>query len=189
MALLVRQSWKSCAINNKHKSAGSVFHIKPWLLSGSRFHHVTEYSWSILGVLQIYISSIMTLDTSVSARTFLSSCPTLAGLRQIGGCCSARPPFLLQGVEFRKCACLLAVWCDAMWQAETSLGATCPSAHATGSSPSPSPLAHRWAKISLCRLSDARPRTQPLTKGGHWLIVDASPKSAWFWATETKGWG
>lgn len=43
----------------------------------------------------------------------------------------------------------------------------------------PLPLAHHWAKISLWLLSDARPRTQPLTKGAHWLTGDASPKSAW----------
>lgn len=30
--------------------------------------------------------------------------------------------------SFGKCACLmLAVWCDALWQAQASLGATCPS--------------------------------------------------------------
>ncbi|KAF1388252.1 hypothetical protein PFLUV_G00088270 [Perca fluviatilis] len=46
--------------------------------------------------------------------------------------------------------------------------------------PHPLPIAHHWAKISLCHLSDARLRTQPLTKGGHWLTSDASPKSAWF---------
>lgn len=55
--------------------------------------------------------------------------------------------------------------------------------------PIPSPLAHHWAKISHCCPSDARPRTQPLIKGTHWLTGDASPKSTWFWATETKEWG
>lgn len=55
--------------------------------------------------------------------------------------------------------------------------------------PYPLPLAHHWAKTSHCCPSDARPRTQPLIKGTHWLTGDASLKSTWFWATETKEWG
>lgn len=101
-------------------------------------------------------------------------------------------PFPSQGVEFRKCACLPAVWCDALWQAETSLGATCPLPLPTPTSSSPSTSlspSPPCTKISLCRFSDARLRTQPLTTGAHWPTGDASPESASFWAAETKGWG
>lgn len=98
-------------------------------------------------------------------------------------------PFPSQGVEFRKCACLPAVWCDALWQAETSLGATCPPLPAHANKLLPINLSIPPTTISLCRFSDARLRTQPLTTGAHWPTGDASPESASFWAAETKGWG
>lgn len=98
------------------------------------------------------------------------------------------PSFLLQGVEFGKCACLmLAVWRDALWQAEASLGATCPSLPMPVTPPYPlstltspgrgkkgHPSVYQWCWM------------HPLTRGGHWLTADASPMLPSFWATETK---
>lgn len=71
---------------------------------------------------------------------------------------ASSPSFLLQGVEFWNCACLmLAAWCDSFWQAEASLGATCPSLPVPLTPPHPlSTLTqHRRVKLSHLRTNDA----------------------------------
>lgn len=71
---------------------------------------------------------------------------------------SSSPNFLLQGVEFWNCACLmLAAWCDSSWQAEASLGATCPSLPVPLTPPHPlSTLTqHRRIKLSHRCTNDA----------------------------------
>lgn len=89
-------------------------------------------------------------------------------VRYICNCFSARSPFLLQGVEGIKCACLLTGWCDALWQAENSLGATCTL------------CSRHWLLLPTLLgkiFTDASIRTRPLMKSAYWLTVDASSKS------------
>lgn len=82
-------------------------------------------------------------------------------------------------------------WCDALWQAQASLGATCPCQCPTQQAHPPlcpSPSAHITGQkhLSHCRRRDAR------DAAAHWPSDDASSKSSWFWAVETKGlfsWG
>lgn len=83
------------------------------------------------------------------------------------------PSVLLQGVRLGMCACLMfPVWRDALWQAEASLGATCPSLLMPLTPPCPldphttqrrQPSKHQWCWA------------HPLTRGSHWLTSDASP--------------
>lgn len=122
--------------------------------------------------------SCASLTISVSGETWKNL--FLAHLLpQFGDCvlCRAWTP---------ECACLmLTVWCDALWQTETSLGATCPLCQHHKLLP---PLAHHWSGSHIAVPVTLGPGHSPLTKGCHWLTSDASPKSAWFWATATKGW-
>lgn len=92
--------------------------------------------------------------------------------------------FIFFALLLWNCACLmLAVWRDALWQDEASLGATCPSLTIPLTPPRPLyPNTTREEKI-LTSAYQWR-RTHPLTRGSHWLTDDALPS---FWAT--KGWG
>lgn len=180
-----------------------VVHSKSWSLSVCHFMHI-HWSWSRFfkdTFPQWYHISKCERELETARRTYFLTFPCLfpifpcstnrfkADWRQL--LLHVLPSWCRAGGLESAHACS---WSDVMsydklrprWAPRAPLPTPqAPPRRRSG----PLPLAHPWAKISHCRLSDARPRTQPLTKGAHWLPGDASPKSAWLCTTETKGWG
>lgn len=161
-----------------------VFHIKGWLLVAP--HRIfMEHSSCFIDLY--FLSNIGNI----------SKCELDTLVRQHSWCCRTVPScytdrfeadrWLLfctfslslagRGVKVRMPAhCLM--WCPVTgWDLVGRHVPHCPR-HKLLPVALPIPLAHHWAKISLCRLSDARPRTQPQNEGrplaNRWCVTKVS---------------
>lgn len=190
----------------QNKYVGKAISIKSWSFSGSHFRHFTECSWGILHVFNrfTYIFSVA-LAASVSARELdmlarqnrlfffyvsaLESHLLLSHWEVWGSLlfCTSSLSLAGRGVRKVRMPARSLMWCPVTgWDLVGRHVPLCPR-HKLLPIPSPSHITGQRSHIS--RLGDARARTSPITKGAHWLTGDASPKSTWLWATETKGWG
>lgn len=163
-----------------------VFLKREFSVVDSHFNRLPEYPWIIPH--DFYISSV-TWGSSLSARDF-HTLMRLEAHRRLLFCTSSLFPRKAWSLESaHACPPSDVMPCDRLrprWAPRAPPPLPTPTSSSPSTSLSPSPPC---TKISLCRFSDARLRTQHLTTGAHWPNGGASPESASFWAAETKGWG